>query len=276
MPTIDHPSGLRLEQLHAFAEKVASHVAFIVNAVRTGGTSPTGHRVEGESIGVGSACMWGVKKFILTAKHVVEGANARDLRFFFRHAGKVDWDERRSRQSFAVAVPVGIEEILRFQAEDLACIVLSAQAHEMVEFVPLPAGLGKVPPAGEGTILYGSPVDQNIPVAALRNNSELRVAFATQPRGCWAVVKGEIPPSFPSSFDPDRHFLLEYDPSEEGAMPHGFSGAGIWYQDAGSGPIWSARPILAGVQTQWHRPSNTMIAIRAERVLELLKSKFDK
>lgn len=212
----------------------------------------------------------------MTAKHVLDGADPEDLRFFFSHAGKIDWNERPSQQSLAVAVPLQIEEIIRFQGEDLACIVLDQEANSPVEFTRLPDSLGRTPPAGGGTLLYGSPSDQNIPVAAARKDGKLNVAFAVQPRGCWAVVKGETPPYFPSSFDSDRHFLLEYNPSEEGAMPHGFSGSGVWYQGADTTGLWSARPVLAGVQFKWHRPSNTMVALQSSRVLELLIPEFEK
>lgn len=47
-------SGLMLEQHHAFAEKVASCVTFIVNTVRTCAISPAGRNLEEEGVGVGS------------------------------------------------------------------------------------------------------------------------------------------------------------------------------------------------------------------------------
>lgn len=159
---------------------------------------------------------------------------------------------------------------------DLACIILSERPEDKLDFVALPKAFGKTPPPGGGTLLYGCPYDQNISIAAVRRESNLHVGFAAQPRGCWAVVKGDVPPFFPSSFDPTRHFLLHYDPKEEGALPHGFSGAGVWYRRAGRGTLWLADPVLAGIQTSWHKPTNTMIAIRAAAVRRFLKTAFSK
>jgi hypothetical protein len=36
--------------------------------------------------------------------------------------------------------------------------------------------------------------------------------------GCWAGVIGDPPRFFPSSYDPDLHFLLEFDP-DKGRVP---------------------------------------------------------
>jgi hypothetical protein len=97
-----------------------------------------------------------------------------------------------------------------------------------------------------------------------------RVILALQPMGCWAVAVAETPPFFPSSFDPSRHFLLNYDPAKEGAQPYGYSGSGVWRQGDGNHELWTARPALAGVETSWHKPSKLMIAIRPEVVRQFL------
>ena len=276
MPVVEHPIGLLSEQHHAFADRVAAHIAIIINGARRHGKSQTGQSVEEEGVGSGSACVWRGKKLILTAKHVIEGAQPVDLRFLLRQGGQIDWAVKPARPSLAPCISLRIEDIVRSESEDLACIVLSPEPEDRLEFVVLPRGFGKVPPDGGGTLLYGCPSDQNVPVAAVRRQSVLNVALAGRPRGCWAVVNGKVPSRFPSSFDPDRHFLLHYDPKDEGAMPHGFSGAGVWYRRAGRRAIWSADPILAGIQTSWHKPSNTMIVIQSKIVHRFLSLKFPK
>src|ERR1700730_607777 len=210
-PITDHPSGLKSEQHHAFAERVAWHTAIIINGARIRSKSPTGQNLEEEGVGIGSACVWNGKKLILTAKHVVEGATPANLRFFLRQGGKIDWTVRPAERSLAYGASLAIDDIVKSRSEDLASIVLSPGCpEERLEFAALPAAFGRVPPSGGGTLLYGCSYDQNIPVAAVRDQSQLRVALAAQPRGCWVVVKGDVPPLFPSSFVPPRQFLLHY------------------------------------------------------------------
>lgn len=273
MAAVDNPIGLMSEKNHAFAEGVAGYVTMIINGVRQRQTFSSGHVHEMEGVGAGSACLWKGKKLILTAEHVLDGAEPSDLRFFIRRGGKIDWGTRPSRPEPALGVSLSIDRIVRCESEDIACIVLS-NTENRFEFVRLPKAFAKVPPAGGCTLLYGCPSDTNVPVAAARTESALHVAFAAQPRGCWAVVRGDVPPRFPSSFDPSKHFLLNYDPAEEGAMPHGFSGAGVWYRRAARDTIWCADPVLAGVQKSWHKPSNTMIVIRSSVVRHFLKTEF--
>jgi len=93
--------------------------------------------------------------------------------------------------------------------------------------------------------------------------------------GCWVVPIAEPPRFFPSSFDPGRHFLLRYDPAAEGTQPHGYSGSGVWYQRGGASGFWVAQPVLAGVETSWHKASNLMIAIRSEVMREFLEQSVD-
>jgi len=273
MAVADNPIGLMSEKHHAFAERVASHVTMIINGARVRTRSAAGHTHEFEGVGAGSALLCQGRKIILTAKHVLEGASPLDLRFFVRHGDKIDWSTKPAQPAMAPGVSFRVEDIVRCATEDLACIVLSDDETRL-DFAKLPAAFGRVPLAGGGTLLYGCPSEKSVPVAAARSRSALHVAFAAQPQGCWAVVRDDVPPRFPSSFDPARHFLLHYDPKEEGAMPHGFSGAGVWYRRAAHETIWCADPVLAGVQASWHRPSNTMIAIRAVVVRRFLKSIF--
>ncbi len=217
---------------------------------------------------MGSACRWRGKELILTAKHVLEGAGTADVRFFLRPGGAIDWNTRPSQPATAECTRFEIDDIVRCAPEDLACIVLRpGSAHHSLEFADLPAAFADIPPPGSGTLIFGCPFDQSIPVASFSQpGGPLWRALAARPQGCWALVEKDPPPFFPSSYDPVRHFLLRYDPAEEGALPHGFSGAGSWYQNLARAPFWAANPVLAGVQVSWHRPSNLMIAIRSEVV----------
>jgi len=273
MSTVEHPLKLNSEKHHAFAERVAWHTVFVINGIHVPAINPAGGTVWSEAVGAGSACRWNGRQLILTAKHLLEGAGPSDVRFFLRPSGRVDWATRPTQSVAAETVTLNVEDIIRSPSEDLACIILGRNGLEgRLEFLDLPAGFGVVPAGGSGTLISGCPSDQIVPVAeAVENGRMRRVILALQPMGCWAVVVAEPPRFFPSSFDPSRHFLLRYDPAQEGAQPFGYSGSGVWYQGAGDPEFWSARPVLAGVETSWHQPSKLMIAIRSEIVRQFLE-----
>jgi len=265
MSVEEHPLSLNLEQHHAFAERVAWHIVTVVPRVWQFGRSLQGERLAEQPVGMGTACQWNGRKFILTAKHVIEEARPEQIEFCTRADGPVDWGVRSPNPLVVHPQKMQIESVFICKTEDLACIVLKPdQSFGLLEFLELPSRLGPLPPAG-GTLIHGCPVDQNVPVNAIRQREGgLLVGLATRPRGCWAEIEADPPTSLPSSFDPDRHFLLKYDPNEEGAQPHGFSGCGVWGHRKTDEPVWSANPVLLGVEYKWHRPTNLMFSVRSE------------
>lgn len=269
----DHPRSLNSEQHHAFSERVAWHTISIINRVRRYGRSPAGDSVSEDTVGMGSAVLWNGKRMILTAKHVLEDATPEDLEFFTRCSGPIDWGTRPADPQRSEAMKLQIDRIVSCQSEDLACIVLRPESpNGQLEFLDLPSGFAAVPPKGGGTLIYGCPVDQNVPVGAWRHGGgPLLVALAARPRGCWAQVVAEVPQYFPSWFDSGRHFLLKYDPSLEGSQARGFSGSGVWYRNVKNDSLWFANPVVAGVETHWHRESNLMIAVRSEVVQRFME-----
>lgn len=272
MSTSEHPLALSSEQHHAFAERVASHTVTVVNRVWRIGTAPNGKQIAEQPPGMGAACCWKGQKLILTAKHVVEDAEPKDVEFFSRLDGHIEWITRSATPKLVRPTKLQICRILRYKSEDLACIVLeSTQSFGPLEFLSLPDALGTVPPPGAGTLIHGCPADQNVPVSAWKQGTgTTMIGLMGRPRGSWPVVEGEPPKSLPSSFNPERHFLLRYDPAEEGANPHGFSGSGVWSHQMNLEPVWSANPVLVGVQMAWHRPTKLMFAIRPEVIREFL------
>jgi hypothetical protein len=272
MSSTEHPTTLNSEVHHAFSERVAWHTAVVINGVLIESRSANGQIISSEAMGIGSACSWKGKKLLLTAKHVVDGAVPRDLRFFLRQDRPIDWNTRPFPPTGEEATVLGIQEIVRCSSEDLACIILEeSESGNRLEFANLPQDFGDVPPDGSGTLIFGSPADRCVCIGEFQQlNGQRRRDLAVEPRGCWVVVAGEPPMFFPSSFDSDRHFLLRYDPDEEGSLPFGFSGAGVWYRRQRNDSIWVADPVLAGVQVGWHRESKLMTAIRSSVVKEFL------
>lgn len=271
--SVEHPVSLESELHHAFAERVAWHTAVVVNGSLTESRLASGRVFASEGLGIGSACCWNGRKLIITAKHVVEGATPSDIRFFLRQDRPIDWNTRPSRQSADPATVLPVEEIVRCPWEDLACIVLAPNDPDRrLEFVDLPNDFGDVPSDGGGALIHGAPIDKVVAIGEgrLPDGSRWR-SRAVQVVGCWAVVTLEAPRFFPSSFDPDRHFLLRYDPIVEGSLPFGFSGTGVWYRRRRNDSVWAADPVLAGVQVGWHRESRLMIAVRSQAVRQFLE-----
>jgi hypothetical protein len=73
-----HVIGLNLEEQKAFTEQAFSHTVGVVNLKEIVNESA---RLRSEQIGTGSTCDWKGKKVILTAKHVVEGADPSEIAF---------------------------------------------------------------------------------------------------------------------------------------------------------------------------------------------------
>jgi len=271
---IEHPIGLNSEQHRAFAERIFSQTVGIVNLVRTIGKTASGKAVSVEEMGTGSVCRWGNRRLVLTAKHVLEGAGPNDLRFFLRPCGSIEWVTRSGPPDLAECRLLPIEDIIRCPKEDLAALILGPEGTDesTLHSCDLPTNLRPVPSGPGVTMLIGYPSDQSFPVATIRQSSgSVSHIFAATPAACWGSIVDEIPRFFPSSYDPDRHFLIRFDPREEGSMPHGYSGTGVWYQNPTKREVWAADPVLAGVQKAWHRESNLMIGVRSEVVRQFLE-----
>lgn len=274
MASVENPIGLNSEQHRAFSESVFSRTVGIVNLQRVQRKTPSGQMLSIEEMGTGSACQWRDRKLILTAKHVLENAGISDLRFFLRPTGSVDWGARSGPPTLSGSTVLDVKDIVRSRAEDLAVLILEPEPAERsgLLFCDLPTNLKPVPSGSGVTLLIGYPGDLTFPVAATRQEDGVtNYMCAVMPSACWGSIISEAPRYFPSSYDPGRHFLIRFDPQEEGSMPHGYSGTGVWYQSPFKRQLWAADPVLAGVQTAWHRPSNLMIAVRSEIVREFLE-----
>ena len=67
--------------------------------------------------------------------------------------------------------------------------------------------------------------------------------------------------------------LIRYDPSDSNMKPHGFSGAGVWVDPSKrSGSVWTADPILFGIQNEAYMESRLLNAISAPTIREFLET----
>jgi hypothetical protein len=276
MRVVENPVGHDIVLHRAFAERVVWQTVGVINCNYERTDLPRGGTAYFQGIGTGSACCWNGRDIILTAKHVLEGAGIPDLRFLLRPSGQMDdWSSRFTPSAVSERVELAIENVVISRAHDLAAIVLNRERSDRahLQYCELPDSFAPVPASGGGVFLVGYPFDLAVSVASRRGADGItQHALGAVGKGCWAPVVGEPPRFFPSSYDPDLHFLLGFDPCVESSMPHGYSGTGVWYQGKGTSEFWAARPVLAGVQTRWHAESKLMIAIRSEVIREFLEN----
>ena len=69
-----------------------------------------------------------------------------------------------------------------------------------------------------------------------------------------------------SEYDPERDVLLHYEPNDPKMKPKGFSGGAVWRERVGSGGVWTADPVIFGLQTSWFSTS---------RLLQVLGAPYD-
>jgi len=160
-------SVIEEKQSKAAEERLWSYTVGIANgAVTTCGTDPvTGLKgKEEESPGTGVAGVWCDRHFILTAKHVVEAAEVRDLRFFIRRVG-----ELKSKHVSEISLDDGCEPvqlgdpnavIYRCEFADLAVVTMEQAAlGPMLEFFDAVAEWYE-PSEGERVFGVGYPVSR--------------------------------------------------------------------------------------------------------------------
>ncbi len=84
----DNRVAIRDEAVKASMNRLRKHSVGIINSIRKIGTiRHLNRRGDGEGFGTGCASRWGRHRFVLTAAHVFEEANASDLRLFWCPGG---------------------------------------------------------------------------------------------------------------------------------------------------------------------------------------------
>ncbi len=220
----DHKKGLTIQENRAFVERVAWHAVCVINV---SASVDQERRIIADDIGTGTAFDWAGQKIILTAKHVVNKARPKDLQFLLRVGEAIDWHSN-GRTGFASKVTLPIEKIIGCIDEDLAAIVLKPDGLEglNVRFCEFPKQLARtrITKNDGALILLGYPYDRTFEVSestTLKGATEFMACVPT-------VLTGHIAsaPEYPlsSSYDPDNHLLISYDPDRK---PRGYSGAGL-------------------------------------------------
>ncbi len=247
-------------------ERVFWHMVGIINTKHKSHADGSGHTRAWQEIGTGAACRFRGRRLILTAAHVLDGAEKTDLQFLPRATGRIEWADEASRTR-AERVALEIEEIVLCTWEDLAAIVLATNIPESVniEFCQLPQKFSD-PPANGTVLVLGYPYDQAIVVEKSEEKDTLVHKQAAKSDG----FLGEVVTTSKllSGFDAERHFLVKFYPSHQDGRPQGYSGAGVWLinSDEGAAGIWNADPLLTGIETHGYEKSGLLRVVRSNSV----------
>jgi hypothetical protein len=210
-------------------------------------------------IGTGTLVSFGEKKFVLTAEHVIKDVDPSEIRYLVpppaplkQHSMLDGVPPEFNLPSSGDLFPVD-GKVLINKTNDLAAIPLRSTALIPKYMRPFPIEICLDKIINDSSVLIlGFPVD---------NSAEYKGPLPY--KGQWnalGVTSEHVVFSEPlqtkftlhSTFDPERHFLIEYSRVDDGITPYGFSGAAAWCAEMPNSPIWTAKPYLAGVFTSWH------------------------
>jgi hypothetical protein len=223
-------------------------------------------------VGTATAIRWKRRTFLLTAYHVVKDVPDKDLEFAFRPPGTLerpDWWQSTTPRPQKYLRARRLEILQRYESvkDDLAALEVQPELENqnLVNFFDLSPESKVVRPTGSSICTIGVPFD------SFERLAPGAVAFSV------TVHWGElVPPSrrLLRDFNPRKHLLLEFPPANDGRHPGGFSGAGAWYQAPSANPaeVWSFRPVLAGVITDFYRKPKLLCITRVERLVAFLHS----
>jgi len=272
----EHKIGLMMGENRAFIERIAWYSVGVVNLL-----ADVDHQKKtmADALGTGTACKWEGRSLILTAEHVVAKAEPDNLAFLLRVDDAINWEGMGKPEEVIPRISLPVERIVRCKEHDLAAIVLRADdlAGFRIQFCELPKQLATSRTLKhEGSlILLGYPIDRIFAVAKTETTSAEANYHAVRPN----ILTGTIakPPSkaLSSRYDPERDVLLNYQPSDPKMKPYGFSGAAVWKGRAErSEQVWTADPMIFGVQTSAFMTSRLLQVVGAPAVKEFLEESF--
>jgi hypothetical protein len=273
----EHEIGQMIVEYRAFIERIAWYSVGVVNLLANVDHQ---EKTMEDDFGTGSACTWKGHSLILTAKHVIDRAEPDDLAFLVRVDDAINWEGMSKPEKVVSRVSLPVERIVRCKEHDLAAIVLRADdlTGLRMQFCELPKQLAKsrtIKRKGS-LILLGYPRDRRFTVAKTKTVNAEANYYAVRP----TILAGAIakPPLKELSFqqyDPARDVLVHYTPEDPKMKPHGFSGAAAWSERAEcSGPVWTADPMIFGVQPSAFLASKLLVVVGAPAIKKFLRESF--
>ncbi len=272
----EHKIGLMIGENRAFVERIAWYAVGVVSLL-----AYVDHQNKkmADVLGTGTACTWKGHSVILTAEHVVAEAEPDSLAFLLRVDDAINWEGTGKPEIVVPRVSLPVESIVRCKEHDLAAIVLRANdlAGFRMQFCELPKQLAQSRTLKRkgSLLLLGYPTDRIIPVAKTQTANAEANYRAVRP----TILTGTIakPPSkaLSSQYDPERDVLINYEPSDPKMKPHGFSGAAVWKDRAKrSGHVWTADPMIFGMQTRAFMTSRLLQVVGAPAINKFLQESF--
>jgi hypothetical protein len=261
--------------------RLGRHSVAIVNGVRVYGVdSTTGRRADGEEVGTGCAGRWDNHYFILTALHVVETAQPRDLRFYCLPTGGI---ECRSASDLRPQDIVDAEPLADTTAmihkcgwEDLAVVTTTASAVPNAEFFDA-VNDWIDPLVGEPLHCFGFPSDHGLTVdkRIVGSKEERTIALYPTPFGATVLpLPTEDERKFKiTDFNPERHYLVPYGNSGS-KRPHGISGAAMWWESDQKVLVWRPNFKFAGICTACYKRGSVVQVVKASIVRRFLEEVF--
>jgi hypothetical protein len=283
MKTPEWLTDLRERTKDAMLNRLWIHTVGVVNTIRTVGVDPsTGQPGDSEEPGTGLAARWGEHNFILTARHVLEGAEPNNLKFFCYPEGGMKYrgpaDMRLQDTVEAVSMSEQQAVIHRCDWEDLALMTTIPKAvGKHTEFFEI-ANRWIDPPEGEIVHCFGFPFDKGVLVDRRRVGPKEERGVALYA----SVFSADVLP-LPTEderkfkmpdFDPERHYLIPFADATVGRHPRGYSGAAVWWESDESQVVWAPNFKFAGICTCCYKKGSVEQVVKASVVRRFVEEVF--
>jgi hypothetical protein len=261
---------------------VLLHTASIVNMVREFGIDrDTGKRADSEVPGTGTPMKWKEHHFILSAAHVFDKAEPKDLRVFAYSDLPVTYKPRESLTRDDIVDGIALTNssvILRCKWEDLAIVTVDAKQFPSVEFIE-PEKDWNDPSIGEPVHCCGFPTDHSFRVnhrvvSPMRDEVDLAVWPTTFSSSVLPFPSPDEVKFYYDDLDSSRHYLMPYDGAGVSKHPRGVSGAAVWWESDKKELIWRANFRFAGTATHCHKKGSVVRVVKASVVRRFLAELF--
>ena len=255
----------------------------LVNGKRLYGKHHDGRPADEEQPGSGFLINWGKHRCVLTAKHVVEGADKNDIRFFLR-APTPDYMSREERlKCDHVEVDAGtraeIYAIDRCEWEDIAVLTINPLTMANTEFFDFNSGWND-PTNGDSIYSHGFPTDNHVLVHIERTKEVEHHILGLIPALFSSAVIPKPTSLLESLFDewpynPERHFFISWDVDDEKLGMKGFSGVATWTErPIKDKELWSPKLSLTGMVTYYYAQIKVGRVIKASVLKKFLEELF--
>lgn len=227
----------------------------------------------------GSGTLFGFKgrRFILTCEHVLEGYKEKYIHILYRsnkpleYCENKEWTKRIPDWTLEKAYPIKLAiSAIHFgdEEDDLALIEIDKDDRRAddLEFYELPQDLPARPTLKRQVFLTGFSRE----FARVQTKGKVTIAGVFPYFHASIIVRKVRPKKL--VYNPEKHFLIDYELDRDSVDPHGLSGSGVWSRDpSGPGNLWHPNIFLMGVQQAVSWPSQVLKITKLKRVYRILR-----